>query len=79
MAKFLEPGQQVHSLRGPATVDSMQEEAPREVYNLVVNDWHNYFVGNEQLLVHDNSPLEETPALVPGLLTETVTIANRPN
>ena len=40
---------------------------PREAYNLVVVDFDTYFVGDKRILVHDNQPLAETAAAVPGL------------
>ena len=71
VAKHLKAGDQLHGLTGAATIDVIEEARPIEVYNLVVSDQHNYFVGDQQLfLVHDNSPLQETSALVPGLLAE---------
>ncbi len=50
-------------------VDCIEPLPPDTVYNLVVGDWHDYFVGDARLLVHDNSPIEETIAPVPGLVS----------
>jgi hypothetical protein len=38
------------------------------VYNLVVADFHTYFVGQTKLLSHDVTPREPTLARVPGLI-----------
>lgn len=67
VARHLKPGQQVHSLNGAVKVESIEDAPEREVYNLVVSDAHNYFVGNAGLLVHDNSPLVEDAMVLPGL------------
>ena len=36
-------------------------------YNLIVADFHTYFVGEGKILSHDNTIREPTVALVPGL------------
>jgi intein/homing endonuclease len=72
VAKFLKPGDAVHTMNGAAVVDAVEPDRPTEVYNLVVSDLHNYFVGQQRLLVHDNSPLEETAARIPGLVAKAV-------
>jgi hypothetical protein len=38
-----------------------------EAYNLVVDDFHTYFVGRLGLLVHDNNFRRPTTAVLPGL------------
>jgi hypothetical protein len=72
VAKFLKTGDVVHSMNGAIVIDAVAEERPSEVYNLVVSDLHNYFVGQQRLLVHDNSPLEEAAVRIPGLAVQTV-------
>ena len=67
MAKQLEVGMVLHSLNGGLVVDSLEEVPASEAYNLVVSDFDTYFVGEQHILVHDNLPLGETTALVPGL------------
>lgn len=67
VAKFIHPGERLHALGGSHAVNSLQPEPSTEVYNLVVADWHTYFVGQTMFLVHDNSPLEETSTSLPGL------------
>ena len=66
MAKFLNVGDRVHGVLGASVIDVIEEERPVEVYNLVVSNWHNYFVGQQRILVHDNSPLEFVSVSVPG-------------
>ncbi len=68
MAKFLNVGDRMHGMLGASVIDAIEEERPVEVYNLVVSNWHNYFVGQQRILVHDNSPLEFVTVSVPGSL-----------
>ena len=39
-----------------------------ESYNLIVADFNSYFVGDQGILVHDNTPRAPTAALLPGLV-----------
>jgi hypothetical protein len=57
----------VHCLRGALAnqVTSIGDKA--ETYNLVVADFHTYFVGQERVLTHDVTPRRPTDATVPGL------------
>jgi hypothetical protein len=67
MAKQLQVGNFLHTVRGAVPIDQIGEAPAAEAYNLVVSDFDTYFVGEQQILVHDNLPLAETTALVPGL------------
>lgn len=68
MAKELRPGQWLHTANGPTLIDAV-ETAPRaECFNLIVADFHSYFVTDAMLLVHDNELRQPTRAQVPGLL-----------
>ena len=67
MAKELKPGDVLHGACGPALVDEVKPAETIDVHNLIVADAHNYFVGEEGVLVHDNSPRMPTTAVVPGL------------
>ena len=69
-AKHLKVGTLVHAVSGAILIESLEEIAPQEVYNFVVSEFHNYFVGESRLLVHDNSPIEETSSACPGLTME---------
>jgi Pretoxin HINT domain len=68
MAKELEPGTLLHGVRGPVLVDGNQSATTIDVYNLIVDELHDYFVGQAGILVHDNSPRRPTVATVPGLV-----------
>lgn len=85
MAKFLAPDAAVQSAAGSATVNSVEPLPPEqeaEAYNLVVHDFHTYFVGDAKLLVHDNSCPKPTASKTPGQAaivdTLSVVAANSP-
>jgi hypothetical protein len=62
MAKELKVGQRLHTVSGAVTVDALEELPPAKPwetsdtfsYNLIVDDFHTYFVGDQRVLVHDN-------------------------
>jgi hypothetical protein len=76
MSKQLAVGKTLHALSGGVKVESIEKQAeadqlPAEfAYNLIVDDFHTFFVGDQGLLVHDNTPREPTAALVPGVLPQ---------
>ena len=60
-----------HSVNGSSEITSIEDAGRDErAYNLVVADFHNYFVGDGRILSHDNSPRSPTNALVPGLMPD---------
>lgn len=67
MAKELKGGQLLHGLEGSWPIEQIDELPDAEAYNLVVDDFHTYFVGRLGLLVHDNHFRQPTTAVVPGL------------
>jgi hypothetical protein len=71
MARELQPGMRFHSTDGASEILSV-EDAGREdkAYNLIVADFHTYFVGDGKILSHDNTPRAPTNALVPGLMPD---------
>lgn len=72
MAKDLKQGDRLHSLQGARTIESVRQVDEEPAYNLVVADFGSYFVGEQAVLVHDNSICQPTSAVVPGLIkTET--------
>jgi hypothetical protein len=44
------------------------DESRRPSYNLLVADFHTYFVGERQALSHDNTVRQPVSAAIPGLL-----------
>jgi hypothetical protein len=72
MTKQLKAGSLVHTPSGSVPVESVEklESRPEEAvtaYNLIVADFSSYFVGDQGILVHDNTPRKPTAALLPGL------------
>ena len=66
MAKFLSAGDLLFSPRGSGRLQSINEAAEAPAYNLMVDEFHTYFVGQSMLLVHDNACPEPTTVSVPG-------------
>ena len=50
----------------------------RETYNLVVEDFHNYFVGEEAILVHDVTLTDPTNIVTPGFSRFELQTASNP-
>jgi hypothetical protein len=67
MAKHLRRGDRLHTIAGPAPITEIAESAPAATYNLVVDNWHNYFVSDRRVLVHDNAPQRPTIMRLPGV------------
>jgi len=67
MAKFLNSGYRLYGLNGSTKVNSIEDGADIEAYNLRVDEFNTYFVGNSQLLVHDNSLPRPNTNIVPGI------------
>ena len=84
MAKQLKVGMWLHSVGGPVRIDRIDQIAPANpsdnepdakpdehlLFNLVLEEHHNYFVGQQRVLVHDNTlfPLDGPVPPVPGLV-----------
>ncbi|MBS0265967.1 MAG: hypothetical protein JSS02_28810, partial [Planctomycetes bacterium] len=66
-ARDLRPGSFVHTVRGNAAVAGVETGPTAETYNLVVDDFHDYFVGSTGFLVQDLPLPQPTNATVPGL------------
>lgn len=66
-ARQLHSGQLLHTPTGSVAVSSVSEQPEAPAYNLVIDGFHTYFVGNQCLLCHDNTPPVPTAALVPGV------------
>ena len=70
VAHKLELGMRLHRVSGTAAVDSVTAATYEPSYNLVVADFHTYFVGDWKLLCHDNTERQPTSVVVPGLLAK---------
>lgn len=71
IAKRMGTEDEVHGVRGAIPLEARTVvPAPPIVHNLVVEDFHTYFVGKTGILVHDITERRPTQALVPGLIAE---------
>ncbi|MBI2824731.1 MAG: hypothetical protein HYX69_08600 [Planctomycetia bacterium] len=68
MTKELKAGDSLHTPDGAVAIESAEPDGQAECYNMVVADFGTYFVGQKQVLVHDNNIRDVTPAIVPGLV-----------
>jgi hypothetical protein len=64
----LQSGDVLHTVRGPLRVSSVDKGPELETFNLVVDEFHTYFVGAAQALTHDFTAAGPTRAVVPGLI-----------
>ena len=61
----------MHTVTGMRRIVSIEDQGRKEkVYNLVVGDFHTYFVGKSMLLSHDVLPPEMTNVKIPGLAVQ---------
>ena len=67
MAKFVEPGNLLHGLHGSTAVKETSPAGEAEAHNLIVADFHNYFVGETGILAHDNTVRKPATSILPGL------------
>ena len=72
MARDLAVGDRLHTLSGGVAVEKTgkppaAEEEVQSAHNLIVADFHTYFVGERGILVHDNTMRKPIAAEVPGL------------
>lgn len=77
MAKELAVGDLLHSLSGAVRIDKVEPAGEDKAYNLVVDDFNTYFVGQQGLLVHDNEFRKPTRAIVPGLIDEPAALGKK--
>ncbi|MCA9161399.1 MAG: hypothetical protein KDA62_00410 [Planctomycetales bacterium] len=63
------PGMSLQRYAGTSVVEQRETlPNPPLVHNLVVDDFHTFFVGQCGLLVHDITPRQPTRAVLPGLI-----------
>ena len=63
----LKPEMSLHTVSGTARVLTVATADPEPTYNLIVADFHTYFVGGSQSLSHDITIARPTDILIPGL------------
>jgi len=66
-ARDLSPRTLIHTVTGNAAVNAAETGPTAETYNLVVDSFHNYFVGRAGYLVQDLPLPQPTNVVVPGL------------
>ena len=66
-ARELEPGMLLHGVSSTVAVRSVDSGPSDVTHNLIVADFHTYFVGPGKLLSHDNTVRRPSAAGVPGL------------
>ena len=66
-ARDLQPGDRIRTPTRTASVTAVSTASPAKTYNLVVEGFHTYFVGESGLLVQDVLPLRSTDNVSPGL------------
>jgi len=66
-ARELEPDTHLHGVTSTLEVRSVEQRDSKPTYNLIVADFHTYFVGDARILSHDNTIIKPTNAVVPGL------------
>lgn len=67
MAKLLDSGKSVVAIGGSTAIQSAETGSEEIAYNLEVGGFHTYFVGENRILVHDNTCPEPTINVVPGV------------
>ncbi|MCA9234827.1 MAG: hypothetical protein KDA44_05125 [Planctomycetales bacterium] len=67
MARFLKADTPLHALSGAQSLASVREFEGEEAYNLIVDEFHTYFVGQTKALVHDCTCPASTLAPIPGM------------
>ena len=66
-ARQLELEMRFHTLKGTVDLTGVEQRGKQDTYNLVVADFHSYFVGKQKILTHDNTIRKPTNCVVPGL------------
>lgn len=68
-AREARPGAELHSFDRSVQLSAKETAGFEPTYNVIVEDFHNYFVGERRpVLCHDNTSRRRTDAVVPGLL-----------
>ena len=66
-SRELKPGMMLHTATGTTEVEeTVENPTPQPTYNLVVDEFHTYFVGPQRVLSYDNTLLKPTLRQVPG-------------
>ena len=66
-ARDLKTGMALHCVRGSKLISAIEAGDKQKLYNMVVEENANYFVGKSQILSHDNTIQKPTRRLLPGM------------
>ncbi len=66
-ARELQAGDVLHGATATTAVGTVDAGPTQRAHNLVVADFHTYFVGRQRILVHDVTARRPTSSIVPGL------------
>jgi len=66
-ARHLSSGAGLHTADGTVAVSDLGDGRVEPAHNLIVADFHTYFVGRSRILTHDITPSRPTTTVVPGL------------
>jgi hypothetical protein len=66
-ASDIEPGMNFHGTEGTTPLRKSESAGVGAVYNLIVADFHSYFVGKAMIYSHDITARKPTDLAVPGL------------
>ena len=67
MAKLLKEGDQLHGVGGGMMVEKIGTQVGAPVFNLIVDQFHNYLVGDALLMAHDHTFRAPAGVRLPGL------------
>lgn len=68
-ARDAQGGSELHGLAGTVQLSTVETAKFEPSYNIIVADFHTYFVGEEKaVLCHDNTVSRKTDVVVPGLI-----------
>ncbi|MEZ6073307.1 MAG: polymorphic toxin-type HINT domain-containing protein [Pirellulales bacterium] len=67
-ARDLEAPMLLHTLSGTSLIEDTEQQGADTFHNLIVADFHTYFVTASNILTHDNTTREATDFMVPGLV-----------
>ena len=70
-AREVKEGMLIHTASGFTKVESVSSGATAKTYNMIVEDFHTYFVGKSGILSHDNTLRGANKHVVPGVETLT--------
>ena len=74
MAKHLKSGDRLYGAGFTSNLETTAEGSEIEAFNLVVGEFHTYFVGNSRLLVHDNGCPIAIQAITPGIKSSRIAV-----